>query len=407
MAEPAGEPRGGRMWWWIGFAILLAYVAWMIGPYLRSVVVRDAAVTTWVHVANAPIYGRVDQKLPALGSAVGTDGVILRIHNERVDRTGVEGADAEIARAEAAVAELTARVAALRALDAERQDLTRRYSDALTRWLAIEVAGAERELAFINERLGLVRGTAERKDALARKGNTPRSEADEAQAEVAALELQRVEQEKRIERARLRQDHANRGVFLAEDGTDPDWAFRSRDAVRLELARTEGLLADAQAVLAKARVTAAAEQADFAQASEGTVEAPPGSRIWSLIVGAGAAVDVGAPVAQWIDCSVLLVDVPVADVQLALLQAGMPAEVVFEGESTARAGQVLLTRGAAATLGATDLAAVAKGRSAGIGQVILSLEPASAAEGCAVGRAAFVDFPDVGMIDVVRSRLRL
>lgn len=404
-----GKPRRiGKLWWWICFAVLVLYVGWMIGPYLRSVLVRDAAVTTWVHVASAPIYGRVDQKLPELGHRIGADGILLRVHNERADRSRLEEATAEVARTEATAAELEARVASLQQLDDERQGLIRSYAEALTRSLAIDVNGATSELAFINRRLSLIKATAERKDALARKGSTARSEADEAAAEVAELELQRVEREKAIAQARLRQEEATIGVFLAEDGTDPDWAYRSRDPVQLELARTRGMQVDARANLAKARATVVAERAELERATDGIVSAPPGSVIWSMTVGAAASVDIGTPVAHWLDCSVVLVDVPVADVELALLHEGMAAEVVIEGEAATRRGEVVLTRGAAATLGSTDLAAVAKGRGPGVGQVILRLDrlPGNAGP-CLVGRAAFVEFPEIGVLDVVRSRLRL
>ena len=82
--------------------------------------------------------------------------------------------------------------------------------------------------------------------------------------------------------------------------------------------------------------------------------------------------------ASWIDCSIMLVDVPASDVELALLHKGAAANVVLEGEERVRRGTVALTRGAAATIGQTDLAAVAKGRYRGIGQVLVSLEPTPA-----------------------------
>jgi hypothetical protein len=114
------------------------------------------------------------------------------------------------------------------------------------------------------------------------------------------------------------------------------------------------------------------------------------------------------PIASWIDCSILLIDVPVSDVELALLPKDAPANVILEGERQVRHGKVLLTRGAAATIGPDDLAAIAKGRQPGVGQVLVQIEatPADIAA-CPVGNAAHVDFPDVGLIDVLRARLRL
>ena len=71
MAESRGTHIGRRFWAPIGLAALLGYAAWIGAPYLRSVVVRDAAVTTWIDDVNSPIRGYVDKirSMPATVSA--------------------------------------------------------------------------------------------------------------------------------------------------------------------------------------------------------------------------------------------------------------------------------------------------------------------------------------------------
>ena len=102
------------------------------------------------------------------------------------------------------------------------------------------------------------------------------------------------------------------------------------------------------------------------------------------------------------------VDVPISDLEASLLRPGMPADVAVEGEDDWRSATLLFTRGAAATLTADDLAAVAKGRHPGVAQAILKLDAIeSDAESCPVSRAAFVDFPGVGTLDLVRARIGL
>ena len=201
---------------------------------------------------------------------------------------------------------------------------------------------------------------------------------------------------------------AENGVFLTVDGNDPDWDDRSRDDVRRDLARGLADLAEARATLADARHVAASDASALERTSVAAVTAPPGSLIWSVSVGAGTAVNIGDPIAEWLDCSAMLVDVPASDVEVALLRPGMAADVVLEGERQTRQGTILLTRGSAGTLGPEDLAALAKGRSAGRGQVLLSLEPtADDIATCPIGHSAFVEFPQVDVIDMVRARLRL
>ncbi len=56
----------------------------------------------------------------------------------------------------------------------------------------------------------------------------------------------------------------------------------------------------------------------------------------------------------------------------------------------------------------TDIAAVAKGRGRGDGQVLLRLEAESGEfHACPVGQAAYVHFPNAGVLAVLMARLGL
>jgi multidrug resistance efflux pump len=280
-----------RLWTFVGLAALLGYVAWIGAPYLRSVVVRDAAVTTWINSTAAPIDGFLGDKPLHVGDSVGKDGLIATIENPLQDATPGVRAEADL-----------------------------------------------------NKAKQHVRGLQELMTSL--------------QADAAA-----------------------------------------RAAVELADAKVEA--ESAEKILAS--VKSAYEAARFQP-----VKAPTDAYVWSLIAAPGDFVRAGAPVATWVDCSFMLVDVPVSDVELALLRTDAPAHIVIEGDPKVRDGKVYLTRGAAATIGADDLAALAKGRRAGIGQVLVQFEP-SAADiwECPIGAAAYVDFPDIGILDILRARLRL
>lgn len=269
---------------------MLAYAAWIGAPYLRSVFVRDAAVTTWIDVL---VSGYVDQHPLHAGDRVGADGRIATIENPLEDGTPVARAEAEVERAK-----------------------------------------------------------------------------------------QRI-----------------RGLQELMTSLDNDTVARARTAMDL---------ADAKVVATTAETILASAKTAYERASRQPISAPPGALVWSLIASPGGVVQPGTSVASWIDCSIMLVDVPVSDVELALLRKGARAKVVIEGERQIRHGTVFLTRGAAATIGADDLAALAKGRQPGTGQVLVKLEPSPAdIEACPIGAAAFVDFPDIGIVNMMRARLRL
>jgi multidrug resistance efflux pump len=280
-----------RLWAFVGLAALLAYTAWIGAPYLRSVVVRDAAVTTWINTTSAPINGFLSGKPLHVGDSVGEDGLIASVENPLQDATPVVRAEADLDKAK-----------------------------------------------------------------------------------------QRV-----------------RGLQELITGLEADAAAR---------AATE--LADAKVAAEGAEKILASVKKAYDAAKFQPVKAPPDAYVWNLIAAHGDFVRAGAPVATWVDCSFMLVDVPVSDVELALLRTDAPARIVIEGDEKVRIGKVYLTRGAAATIGADDLAALAKGRHPGIGQVLVQFEP-SAADiwECPIGTAAYVDFPDLGILDILRARLRL
>ena len=173
-------------------------------------------------------------------------------------------------------------------------------------------------------------------------------------------------------------------------------------------ARATMELADARVEAENAEEILASVKSAYEAARFQPLKAPPDSYVWSLIAGPGDFVRAGAPVATWVDCSFMLVDVPVSDVEIALLRTDAPARIVIEVDRKVRDGKVYLTRGSAATIGADDLAALAKGRHPGVGQVLVQFEPSGAdIWECPIGAAAYVDFPAIGILDVLRARLRL
>lgn len=400
--------RPGRWPYILGVLIFLAYAFWMMGPYLRSVIVRDAAITSWSNLATAPIDGDVEFRPLAADRRVGPDGVILVVRNDRLNRQVVTEAQIRLDLARARVREQQEFLDEVMTLDTERGDLKAQYADTFRAQLDAEIVSLENKIAVTTGRLAVMEKIAARSEELARRGSGSETTADEARIRVADLELAIAELRAELDYARVRRNAADHSVFITADGEDPPWVLAGRQDLKLEKKQARLELREAQAEVELAAAALAAATEDLQKLSEDAVTVPPGSLVWSERVAPGATVQAGEPVAEWLDCSVLMVDVPVSDAEVPLIRPGLEAEVVLEGESQTRRASVLLTRGSAATLGRDDLAALAKGRREGVAQVLLLLphEPGSFAE-CPVGRAAYVDFPDIGLIDVIRARLRL
>ncbi len=392
----------------LGLAALLSYIAWIGGPYLHSIIVRDAAVTTWINFARAPIDGYLDANPLRPGDRVGADGRIVGIDNPLADATPLAEARAALDGAIVRLDGVSDQVARLERVVEDRARLVSDYADTFRREIEADVEGSRKVIAFLSRRLELERAEADRMARLAKTGSGSQSAADAAMGRVTEHQRLLAETETELAQARLRHEAAAQGVFLLDDNAEGATAQRSLELARIELERARAELAAAQAEAAAMQDVFDAASDIYRKQRTASISAPPGSVVWSLIESPGGGVRAGTPVASWIDCSIVLVDVPVSDVEVALLSVGASADVVLEGESTSRRGTVLLLRGSAATLGAHDLAAIAKGRQPGIGQAILALPPDPAEiAACPIGHAAHVDFPDIGLIHVILARLRL
>lgn len=409
MAEPT-PPTGKKFGRWVyALAILsfLAYVAWIMGPYLRSIVVRDAAVTSWLNVATSPIDGTLEIIPQSIAGSVGAGGIIEIVRNNHLSRDDLIQAQIQLDFATVRVKEVRTFLDEIVTLDTGRGELKASYADIFRAQLDAKIAGVEREISVTRNGLELLRAIAARHDSLRDKGHTSQAATDEAWLRVWELEWQLAQLLKDISYARVQREAANNGVFITADGEDPEWVRGSRMELKLQKKDAYLELRQAEAQLRSAKAALRAAEEDHHRRTEGFIRAPVGSILWSR-VNQGATVRAGDPVAEWLDCSVLLVDVPLADAEVSLVEIGMEADVVLEGDSVVRKAPVLLTRGSAFTLGRKDLAALAKGRGEGIAQVLLDFShERKNFNQCPVGRAAYVDFPDIGLIDIILARLRL
>ena len=400
--------RFGRWLYTLGGLVLIVYALWMLGPYLQSIIVRDAAVTSWSHKSTTPIDGELQSKPLSAGQVVPPSGVIILVRNDRVSHQFLTETQIRVDLARSTTTEMQNYLTDIMQLDDERASLKAQYADIFRAQLDSEIAGLERQIALANDQLDTMHRISSRSEELKRRGAGFEAKFDEERVRVSDLERNLAEELALLRYAKVRRLAADSGVFITAAGEDPEWARGWRLELKLEKKRARLELEKSRAELKQALAAKEAASQDFRRLTEGAVMAPPGTVIWSALLAPGATVHAGAAVAEWVDCSVLLIDVPVSDAEVSLLTPGMAADVVLEGESAPRRARVYLTRGSGSTLGRDDLAALAKGRRSGVAQALLELpHDARGFRECPVGRAAYVDFPDIGLIDVIRARLRL
>lgn len=398
---------------WIYLVLVLAflaYVIWLIGPYLRSAIVRDAAITTWSRAAVAPIDGRIVTELPEVGSVIGADGLVATIRNDFLlqERSDVEDTRDRVILAQVQVTEAQDYLAGIGELDQARVAARTRQVEIFHAQLESEIANLRRLIAANAEEIAILERVVGRQKSLVERGTSSAAALDEELLRLAELKSRQAELEADLKIALLRDRAAEDGVYATQDGETPDWVRYGELELQLAQNRARHEKHAAEAALEEARKDLALEEKLIEALTEAPVTAPPGSIAFSVVAAPEATVSAGDRIIEWIDCAWLMVDVPVSDAELPLIERGTPAEVVLEGEAGVRGATVLLTRGSSATLDGADLAAVAKGRTPGVAQVLLKLDAdRSEFDECPVGWAAFVEFPNVGIIDVLRARLRL
>ena len=260
-------------------------------------------------------------------------------------------AEAALLLAQDQLQALEKRAATLQRRVESRGALADAYATAFKLDLDTRIVAATGRLDYIKRQMALQTAQNARIAKLAADGHASRAAADAEAQVVADMQRTLIELQGELDRSNLRRRAADQGTLLLDDGTDAAIAARRLDNARLDLTQTETAILSAKVDVDSARNILAAARALYEKMRRAEVLAPPGAMVWSLLTAPGSAVEPGSPVASWIDCSIMLVDVPASDVELALLRKGAAANVVLEGEERVRRGTVALTRGAAATIG--------------------------------------------------------
>lgn len=212
-----------------------------------------------------------------------------------------------------------------------------------------------------------------------------------AEAALKAAQARIVVASQRLEALRLAEEK-RRDQMLRTSPSEPGRGGES------EIAEAGAELGAARASEREGLHVLTMEREAYRAKHKATVKAPPGVILYSIVVG-DTAVEAGDPIARWIDCEELLVDVPVFDPWLRLLAVGGRGRAMLEGETTWREGEIVALHRSGEVADARELATVARGRDRGMGQVLLKLaaRPGDLG-GCPVGRTAYVRLPDLDLL---------
>lgn len=249
-----------RVWpYLLSVSLFIAYCAWIAGPYLRSIVVRDAAITGWSNLATAPLSGSVTFAPVAIGSRIGEDGLIATIRNEHVSREAIDAAALRVALTKAQREHAEAFLHEIESLEDDRRTTKADYAELFRDQLDTRIRFLSGRIDLYERRLAAMEQIADRSLRLAASGAGSNTAADEQALRLSemhiALEALKEDREYLIQSRSASDD----GIFIEATGDDPDWALDDRmelkiekKKARLEMRTTEILLAVAEAELTRA-----------------------------------------------------------------------------------------------------------------------------------------------------------
>lgn len=255
---------------WGAAVAALAYMAWIMGPYLRSAVVRDATVTSWIYVATSPIQGKIEGKLPHQGYRVeqSANGEVLFVVNRFYDMSRVVAARGDVEAARLRAEGLEKQLAEERDLNVARREMKSGYATRFRELLDEQIARGETTVQHYEEQVKLLAGLVQRRAEMAKAGIRSQELVDEARLRLSAVQTSLMKSMAELSQARLYREAADDGVFMVPGGADPSWVLSERAQTRRAIAEVRQRLAAARAEQARAEILLKGEEDKYRNQSQ-------------------------------------------------------------------------------------------------------------------------------------------
>ena len=249
----------------IAIAIFFLYTAWILGPYLQSVFVRDASVTSWARVATAPITGKIVSEIPSVSSAIASDGHLATIENDKLfeEKRRVAQARDRIELARTRVSDIESFIKNLEQLEAQQTMLRDKYAEMFRAELDATLNGFDRERKLGAERISVLERMIARAGTQSGNDTSASNALDELRLRLAEAKLKQADLEAKEASARVRRKAADENIFIESDGSDPAWAQVSDASLRGSAIQREGSASRSEGRTRRGGVIARARERRF------------------------------------------------------------------------------------------------------------------------------------------------
>lgn len=396
---------GNRRTWRTALALLFLLPVLLVLPHARSLVVRNAVITSYLGDIKSPINGRIEHINFPPGSLAKAHVPAIVIHNDRISRGNLAQLEARHQAAELEVDRMRASLERVHAMAASRHTDLEEIVEAIAADLNRQLQQADNEAHAREADLQSASSALQRAQALNQQKLL--SEAAVEIAEAAYENALAARSGNRLTRKRLAQqlEEIRRDVFQIDL---PDGVLFTRQLVQqldLEVIQLERQLRASEAELQSLGAEYTAAATAFERASVADVEVQAGSGIWNVYTTAGTWTTEGSTLLSVVNCERLLVDIAVDDATLELIEPGQGVRVRLFGTFNYLAGEVVLVRGSAGLGDLPVLAAEVQDRGYRNGRVLARLDPSQPAgkpgQSCAIGRTAYAEFEDINLFQML------
>lgn len=331
----------------VGIA-LLAGAVMAILPTLTGYTSLDGTVNARITIISAPIDGTVTATPPKMGSPVTAGTELFGIRNDRIVRTVEVQLEAELAAAKERLKAIEAQRAELTSLRQELQARWQEYQRASIENLTHEIEIRRQQITTAAAQQQATASDFARKQRLGVSGIVAQSSVEQARAASIGAENAGAIAQAEMDRLIQQRDAVKRGIFVGEGRNDVPYSQQRIDEIAIQLAELQFREKDLDAKIIQISTQHDEEHERNRTFGYVNLRMPFDGVIWRNNVVEGSSVIAGHELVQVLDCRDLFVDILVSEVNYDEIYPERHAQIRLLGRAASLDGRVLSVRGSAA-----------------------------------------------------------
>jgi len=379
---------------------LIGVGAWAFFPHLAYRIAPAAFVNSELVRVTAPIAGRLSPDLPRRGEIIDRPTTVNLVEALSSDRRHLLDLEQQSAVAKDRAELARRQLADIEAADGDLKGRVEWYRSGTIQRLDQEVAEAQAEKAACLAENEQRRDVRSRMEQLAKSGYTSQIRSAEAFATQEANAGRCEMADARIQRLKVEQDSARKGIFIANGARDAPYSQQQRDRLALRRQELETEMLQQTSIAKQVAAEVAEERNRLERIGHSDVLLPANHVVWSVLASPGSTVTEGQTILDLADCARRFVVVDLPEREFERIKPNAPAEVRLIGGDEWRQGSVRQVMGSAARVDDRLLAAqVPHPTSSSITVEVELVQDRSEAEHsgfCNIGRLAEVRFQRTG-----------